>query len=145
MPETKILSEYEKKLEAWSILKVVYDQFEQSIPDYKKYEDKVLHNAIVVEATVNHKAAGLVAFYANDFQTKLAYISQIAVLPDMQRKGVGECLLKKCEEYCKAVGMKALRLEVKTDNQKAIAFYSKQGFLYECKASINSNYLIKEI
>ena len=80
-----------------------------------------------------------------------AHIAQIAVLPLMQKKKVGSLLLNKCTELAKEYKINKLHLEVHENNDSAITFYKKDGFIiidkkrdyYKNKSNTN-NALIME-
>ena len=59
-----------------------------------------------------------------------AEILQIAVDPAFQRRGVGKNLLKKIIEVGVSFGIKAIWLEVRVSNHKAINFYRKNNFYH---------------
>lgn len=79
----------------------------------------------------NRDILGYVALYSNDYKGKTAYISLIAVLPEMQRQHVGSKLLDACQLIAKIHGMHQLMLEVDRNNFKSIAFYKAHGFITE--------------
>lgn len=58
----------------------------------------------------------------------IARIYSIAINPAIQRMGIGCQLLEACESSARSRGSSTLRLEVKMDNAKAIAFYEKYGY-----------------
>jgi len=61
----------------------------------------------------------------------VGYISGICVKPEHRRKGVGELLMEKIlDRFLKADCHKA-RIEVFADNQGAVKFYSRCGFVQE--------------
>lgn len=55
-------------------------------------------------------------------------ITNIAVHPDYQRKGIGFALLEEMKKYAKDEKMLFLTLEVNEKNEKAISLYKKCGF-----------------
>lgn len=57
-----------------------------------------------------------------------ARLYSIAVDPRIGRRGVGRALMAACERYAAAHGRQSLRLEVRYDNQAAIALYERLGF-----------------
>ena len=67
----------------------------------------------------------LVALHA---RSKSARVYSLAVRGDCARRGVGRQLLLAAERYARAHGLSRLRLEVRYDNQPAIALYEKLGF-----------------
>lgn len=88
---------------------------------------------------------GYAAVYVNDQENKVAFITMIGVIDNMQRQHVGSALMKRCIVEAKKCGMKAIRLEVLNTNSKAIAFYQHWGFVFEKKCSEESKYLIKQL
>lgn len=56
------------------------------------------------------------------------YISNLAVLPEMQGKGVGAALLKRAEQKGRAAGFKVTSLVVELDNVRAKALYERVGY-----------------
>ena len=56
-------------------------------------------------------------------------VERIYVIPDLQGKGIGKLLLNKAVEKAKSLNIKTIWLSVWEKNQKAIAFYKKQGFV----------------
>jgi ribosomal protein S18 acetylase RimI-like enzyme len=63
--------------------------------------------------------------------TRLAptgYISDIALHPDYQRRGLGEALMRWSLAWFRDQGMRRAALTTNTDNARAIALYRKLGF-----------------
>ena len=89
--------------------------------------------------------AGYAAMYANNLETKCAYITLIAVKPECQHNGIGGQLLKKCETTAIEKGMDKIRLEVLKDNFKAQNFYKKNGFDFEATQTERSFYMSKSL
>lgn len=52
----------------------------------------------------------------------------IAVLKDHWNKGIGTCLMREIISFACSLGIEQLELEVKSDNENAIALYRKTGF-----------------
>lgn len=55
----------------------------------------------------------------------------MGVLPAYRGQGVGRRLLAACIEKAQAKGMTRIELEVRADNQRAIALYERMGFALE--------------
>lgn len=87
---------------------------------------------------------GFVAYYANDFTTKEAYISMIAVLPPYRKSGYGKSLLNFVIQEVREKKMKSVCLEVEKSNNNAIEFYKKNSF-YVVKVTENSNFMKYDI
>lgn len=58
-----------------------------------------------------------------------ATLSDIAVLPIRQGKGLGTALIAHCINFALSEGKPQLNLDVETHNQKALNLYSRLGFL----------------
>lgn len=59
---------------------------------------------------------------------KPAYLTAMAVDPDLQRKGIGRRLLTEAEDIARAWASDAIRLDAYEGNAGAGAFYAKCGF-----------------
>lgn len=59
---------------------------------------------------------------------RVAHIQNLAVDPQFRRKGVASKLLNKSIEICSKKHIKHIRLEVRTNNQRAVSFYESHGF-----------------
>ena len=83
--------------------------------------------ALVLAVDVNGDVAGysLVAFRKG---ARRARLYSIALHPAQHGRGLGRLLLGASERAAKARGAVALRLEVRTDNARAIALYEKNGY-----------------
>ncbi|NHJ05589.1 MAG: GNAT family N-acetyltransferase [Candidatus Heimdallarchaeota archaeon] len=57
-----------------------------------------------------------------------AYVWDISVSPEHQRKGLGTALMYKLVEECKLKGIQRILLDVTIDNSKAFGLYSKLGY-----------------
>ena len=88
---------------------------------------------------------GYAAMYANDLQSKTAYITLIAVRRENQKAGVGSALIAWCESTAIGRGMRQLRLEVAKDNTNARSFYERHGFCYEAGQKEGSLYMRKSL
>lgn len=66
-----------------------------------------------------------------------ADITDVAVTPDMQRKGIGGMLISSLFEEGERLGVMNYMLEVRAGNEAAIALYSKYGFE---KIGVRNNY-----
>lgn len=134
------------------IRKVVYEfdkvfspSLSERILDLDTYVQKLYRNAIIFIAIEENDFVGFVAFYANDMNTHIAYLTQIAVKPKAQNKAIGKDLIDLCTKTSKDNGMVAIKLEVYNNNMKAIGFYKKHGFYFCDKASAKSMYMMKKL
>ena len=71
---------------------------------------------------------GYTSMYANNVQTRTAYISMFCIRTNYQKLHLGTKLMNKAIEVARQNGMVNIRLEVLKDNTKAQKFYSRCGF-----------------
>ena len=124
---------------------IKYDElFIKSIVKSQNFEDfidKISCNANVISVCINGQVAGYCAYYMNDFESREAYITLIAVDEDFQANHLGTIML----DYIKAVavinGFIYIRLEVHDNNVRAIRFYEHNNFCVEMTASKDSKYM----
>lgn len=62
--------------------------------------------------------------------TKLCRLYSFAVHPDFQSTGLGQRLMDYCIEQARAVHCLFLRTEVKADNERALEFFRRFGFVH---------------
>ena len=133
--------------EKWEILHQCDKAFEKSVvknPNFPQLFEKIDAYAEFLAAKATD-VMGYLAMYANNTQTKQAYITLLGVHPDYQRMGVGEALLKACIALALERSMETLCLEVYCDNPKAISFYEKNGFVKQTETDHNSMYMVKQL
>jgi len=93
----------------------------------------------------NPSSINKVAFYGNEIIGYICansvidegHILNIAVHPDMRRKGIAAVLLEKVIDELRRKGCKSLYLEVRASNISAIQFYENYGFI---SAGLRKNY-----
>ncbi len=106
--------------------------------DLKEYTSKLLNNAVIQTAVDKEKIVGLIAFYCNKFDTKIAYIPIIGVDKNYRGKGIGNKLLKNAINHIKSKGF--MEIEIKTwENSSAQNLYIKNGFEIENFANDRPN------
>lgn len=117
----------------------------QRVGDLEVYAKKLYNNAKIFAVIKGLQYIGFTAFYSNDIENNTAYLTQLAVKPEIQNKGIGKTLLFVSMEFSRRRGMKVIKLEVINDNIKAISFYKKNGFKFCQQVSKNSRYMIKDL
>ena len=60
--------------------------------------------------------------------SRVARLYSIAVQPSFGRRGIGRALLRACEAYARRRGRQTLRLEVRADNEAALALYERLDY-----------------
>ena len=82
-------------------------------------------------ATIDGERCGLISFYPDkDYFTDhpRAYIDNLVVAQEAERKGVGRALLAFVERQARDDGCREVVLDVFARNHGAIAFYERQGY-----------------
>lgn len=123
-----------------TVLDVDYVPPLNAIVDIPKYVERLLKNAEVLVAVLDESDIGLIAVYANDIDTRTAFISSIGVMPAARGKGVGERLIDAAVKLCMQTGMKRLRLEVSIQNAPAAKLYRRCGFRLLSEIFPNASY-----
>lgn len=65
------------------------------------------------------------------WETHGATLSDIAIVPALQGKGLGTALITHCINYALSEGKPHLSLDVETHNQRALNLYTRLGFLIQ--------------
>ena len=103
---------------------------ELNISNITEYARKLNENAeIYFLINDAHEDIGMCAIYANDNKNKIIYISSISIKKEYISKGLGQYLLNYVFKLKYDYKMNHIKLEVKKNNQKAISFYRKNGFI----------------
>ncbi|WP_175886278.1 GNAT family N-acetyltransferase [Burkholderia sp. BCC0044] len=92
------------------------------------YLEKLETRAEFIAEGIDGICHGFVAFYCNDYATRILYVTLILVSPTRRRTGLGERLLTRTLELAHARGFLRCRLEVHPDNPGARDFYARLGF-----------------
>ena len=87
--------------------------------------------------------AGFELFYKEGTKSKL---HKLYLLPSSHGKGTGKALLQEVASRARAAGQQILTLNVNKDNQKAIDFYTSQGFveIYKEVIDIGNGYVMDD-
>lgn len=105
-------------LRAWKMIRSDID-FEQRLRDsFRKRWQNLTHVADVFVAEISAGVAGVITLDGN-------YVDQFFVAPEYWGTGVAKALL----DEIKARVRFSLNLDVNADNQRAIRFYEKNGFV----------------
>ena len=106
---------------------------------------KMLRFADFIVAMDEEEVAGMTAMYANNIETRAAYITLFGVKDAYGRRGVGGMLLEACEALALSRGMDRIRLEVTDSNERAVRFYIKHGFVRTGPCEEDSSYMEKTL
>ncbi len=64
-----------------------------------------------------------------EFHGRDAFVDEIFVAESARGTGIGRELLARLEERCRALGVRALHLEVDHENRRALEMYRRAGFV----------------
>jgi ribosomal-protein-alanine N-acetyltransferase len=96
-----------------------------------KYDAAAVGRAIADTETLTLVAddgSAVAGFAIMQFGDEVAHLSLLAVLPRVQRQGVGRRLLQWQIESAATAGMSAIELELRASNPVALGFYRALGF-----------------
>lgn len=94
--------------------------------DLKDYILKIQEKAELIIEEQNGLIRGLVILYCNDFETKIAYISLVGVLPEFRGMGIAKICMSQAINVAKEKGMK--RIMIHSNNPVAVKIYNDLGF-----------------
>lgn len=103
--------------------------------------DKIADKAVVMAVYFDGRVVGFCAFYMNDFVSRTAYITLIAVKEECQNMRIGTMLIQYVKAAACVNGIHKIRLEVERENIRGIRFYKRNLFEVEGRASEDSNYM----
>ncbi len=95
--------------------------------DIAGFAEKICENGIALIAYEYDNPIALSCIYANDIESKKAFLTFIAVDELQSGKGIGSKLLKASEQCAKKKGMQYMYLE--THNERAKNFYKSNNYI----------------
>jgi [ribosomal protein S18]-alanine N-acetyltransferase len=103
-----------------------FDSDRMSRAQYRRHLDS--DTALVLVASANHRnfLGTAVLFFRK--RSGVARLYSLATQPETRGKGVGTALLEATEAAARQRRCRALRLEVRTDNESAIKLYERLGY-----------------
>jgi len=125
------------------IIEIDEDHLDQLHPEYREkmallsLEKAYNNEGKCFLAVDNNKVVGLIigAVFPYDENDYLDYkcprrgeIIELIVSKNARKKGFGNILMEKMEEYFKSIGCEYIRIEVFGYNHNAINFYQKEGY-----------------
>lgn len=92
------------------------------------WAEKVYSNAIIdCFKDENNQLIGLAAYYCNDLENFVAYLTLIFIDKKFQGKGLANRMFNQILQTSKLKGMRTLKLECAKENLQAQRFYEKMG------------------
>lgn len=104
--------------------------------------EKLQKNAnLFVSYADDGEIKGLVAIYANNFESHYSYITLVAVDSKFRKQGVARTLLEQAIDYVRDLGNDKINcIGIRTNNPIALHLYEKLGFCLK-NESQNRSYL----
>ncbi len=97
--------------------------------DLEAYIEKLDDRAELVVDLLEDRCRAFVAYYCNDLDTRVSFITLVLVNPEDRGLGLGEALTRFVLDTSLKRGFRACRLEVDTSNTGACRLYQKLGFV----------------
>ncbi|HEV2613560.1 MAG TPA: GNAT family N-acetyltransferase [Gammaproteobacteria bacterium] len=94
-----------------------------------EYAHKIVNHAVRFEAWSDNELIGLLAAYCNDTVNRMAFITNVSVVPSWHGKGIASQLMVNLIEYVHTLGFDRIALDVDEKNRAAIKLYEKHGFI----------------
>lgn len=121
------------------IFEVVFEMDHFKIPD-KQHLQNLLNKPdfFTLVAKYNNRIIGGLTVYIlhRYYSTKAsAYIYDVGVLTDYQRKGIGKKLITYLTHYCRENGFEDAFVQAETDDLQAVNFYRTTSFSNELPAT----------
>ena len=116
--------------DAQEIGRLSSELIETGLPGWAWNPDRVASQIKNPEALalVGRAESQLVAFAIMQFGKRSANLSLLAVVEKYQRAGAGRCLVRFLENSAYLMGNSSVRLEVRSQNESARAFYKSLGY-----------------
>lgn len=129
----RILSpnDIEEFLELLSVFEIAFEMESFQLPE-NSHINGLLENEgfkVIVAMKENKVMGGLTMYILDQYysEKKLAYLYDLAVLPDHQRKGVGKKLIGFMIDYCRQKGYEEVFVHAEKEDEHAIDFYRSTG------------------
>lgn len=92
------------------------------------YARKLHQRALIAVARIRDEIIGILGMYANDRDSRVGFVTILAIHPDHQGKGLGRKIMAEAIEKAIACGMSRLRIKVVPGNLPARKLYASFGF-----------------
>lgn len=114
-----------------SMAQLSSDMYNQSLNDtyiIKNLSKKYSQYSNFYICKEKEEIVGYCAFYTNKIHNDACFLSMLVVKNEYRNKGIGTLFINKIEEICKIKNIDTIELSVNKNNEKAIGFYTKEGF-----------------
>lgn len=112
--------------------------------DIAQYVNKIYENATIISIVQHKSLYAFIAYYDNDPDKEMAYLTMLIVNQKHQGLGYGKNLIHTAINNLKSQGFKRFKLEVKNDNLPAMNLYKKIGFVVS-EVNNTSSYMIYDL
>lgn len=93
------------------------------------YAEKICNNANIICIYREGKLAGFIAYYDNNIDHGIGYLTMLVIAKEHRSKGFGKLLLESSLRDLKNKKFIKYRLEVLKKNKKTLDLYVKYGFV----------------
>lgn len=128
--EIVIVDDKEKVRNIWFELAPAFTPpLQETVGDIEPLVAKLARFAVTLACYRGESLLGAISFYCNDKVGRVAFVSEIATAATARGLGVGRALMDAACGHARQQGMNSIRLEVRNDNDGAMRFYRKYGFV----------------
>jgi len=138
-----------EQLELKELQAFLREQAEDSFPDLKDEERLTMlsekwHSYAEICTCRNDigQLVGMIAFYANQPDGRVAYIPHVYVKRELRGKSIFKMMFYEIVMFLKKNGFKRVRLEVNNNNLNARRAYSAMGFHIDGAAGAHSTFMV---
>lgn len=118
--------------------------FPDLVSDRSGYVEKLAQRSylIIAKESTSNRDIGMIAFYANDPERKIAYITKTFVSPNYYGTGLADELIRRAFNVCINRGFENIAVRVLKNNSAAIGYYLRNGFIFSnTESELKDNYL----
>ena len=108
-----------------------------------EFAKKVLENGECIAKFDGNIICGAILFYANNEETKTAYVSVLGVKKTHRKIGIAQNLIDEMKKCVKFKNFKTIELYTHKTNYGAICLYEKNGFEKETDLTRPNDWLLK--
>jgi aminoglycoside 3-N-acetyltransferase I len=133
--EIKILKlapgQLEEFIDLIRLLEEVFDMQNFVLPDKDHLQDLLQKDDFLVFVALSGKkiVGGLTAYTLQQYYSvrPLAYLYDLGISPEFQRRGIGRRLISGITDYCREAGMEEVFVQADEEDVHALDFYRSTG------------------